>query len=194
MAAADAGADAVGLIFAPSPRRVDERSAREIARSLPPSLMPVGVFVDPGYDDLVRAQEIFPELVCQLHGEETPEFIAAVRAKIIKALHVHPDATDASELERAAASHADSLILFDTKSERARGGTGTAFPWSLIAPLARTRDVIVSGGLTPENVAACIREVRPFGVDVRSGVEMRERKDPQLMREFVRAVREADAA
>lgn len=194
IAAAEAGADAIGLIFAPSPRRITEQTAREIARSLPPDVMPVGVFVNPAHDDLSRVQEIFPHLVFQLHGDETPGFVASVKAKVIKALHVNPDETDASELERVAARHSNSLILFDTKSERERGGTGTAFPWQLIAPIARVREVIVSGGLTPRNVAACIREVRPFGVDVRSGIETDARKDPVLMREFVRSVREANAA
>lgn len=194
MLAMETGADAIGMIFAPSPRRITESAARHIAESLPPFITPVGVFVDPTRDQIVRARDIFPDLVVQLHGEESPSFVSSLDGKIVKTIHVPHDAADADAVESTANRHPRAILLFDTLSNGQRGGTGVTFPWRLIAPLARDRQIIVGGGLTAENVAACIRSVRPFGVDVRSGIETDGRKDPVKMRAFVQAVKESDAA
>lgn len=194
MLAVETGADAIGMIFAPSPRRIVQSEARYIAQRLPPFITPVGVFVNPTREEVARAREIFPDLVLQLHGDESPSFVSSLDGKIIKTIHVDPEAADTQEIERRCNQHPRAIILFDTKREGVLGGTGQAFPWRVIAPIARERQVIVAGGLTPENVSNCVRTVRPFGVDVRSGVESDSRKDPLKMRAFVQAVKDTDAA
>lgn len=191
--AIETGADAIGMIFAPSTRRITESAAKHIAEHLPPFITPVGVFVDPTRDEVARAREIFPDLVVQLHGDESPSFVSSLDGKIIKTIHVAPDATDSAVVERAANEHPRAIMLFDTVSNGQRGGTGVTFPWRTIAPIARERQVIVGGGLTPENVSNCVRTVRPFGVDVRSGIETDGRKDLIKMRAFVQAVKDTDA-
>jgi len=194
MLAVQTGADAIGMIFAPSPRRITESAARHIAERLPPFITPVGVFVNPSLDDIARARAIFPDLVVQLHGDETPSFVSSIDGKVIKTIHVSAEEKDANAVERAANLHPRAILLFDSQVNGARGGTGVSFPWKLIAPIAQERQIIVGGGLTPENVASCVRAVRPFGVDVRSGIETDHRKDSQKMRAFVQAVKESDAA
>lgn len=193
MMALETGADAIGMIFAPSPRRITESAAKHIAEHLPPFITPVGVFVDPTRDDIARAREIFPDLVVQLHGNESPSFVSSVDGKVIKTIHVAHDATDGGAVERAANEHPRAILLFDTIVDGQRGGTGITFPWRTIAPIARERQVIVGGGLTPENVSNCVRTVRPFGVDVRTGIETDKRKDLLKMRAFVQAVKDTDA-
>jgi phosphoribosylanthranilate isomerase len=194
MLAVETGADAIGMIFAPSPRRIAESAAKEIAQHLPPFVSPVGVFVNPSREEIERARSLFPDLIVQLHGDESPSFVSSIDGKVVKAIHVAPDAEDGEAIERAANRHPRAILLFDTKTDASRGGTGQTFPWRLIAPIARERHVIVSGGLTPENVAACVRTVRPYGVDVRSGIESEARKDALKMRAFVKAVKDSDAA
>ena len=194
MIAVQTGADAVGMIFAPSPRRITESAAKHIAERLPPFITPVGVFVNPSHDDIASARAIFPDLVVQLHGDESPSFVSSVDGKVIKVIHVSSDEKDGNAVERAANEHPRAILLFDTAVDGARGGTGVVFPWRLIAPIARERAVMVSGGLTPQNVSNCVRTVRPFGVDVRSGIETDGRKDPLKMRMFVQAVKDTDAA
>ncbi|MBI3997714.1 MAG: phosphoribosylanthranilate isomerase [Armatimonadetes bacterium] len=191
VAAADAGASAIGLIFAPSRRQVSTALARRIAGALPPFVSRVGVVVNAPLDrmrawiDGVRLDAV------QLHGDETPEYCAAVRAlgvTVIKAVQV------AGPLDVAALRALPvAAILLDTHRAGVRGGTGQTFDWTLAAPVARVLPVILSGGLTPENVAAGIRAVRPYGVDVSSGVETEGRKDPDKIRAFIAAVRAVDA-
>jgi phosphoribosylanthranilate isomerase len=194
MLAVETGADAVGLIFAPSPRQVTPAAAREIAQHLPPFVTPVGVFVNPSYDELASAKAIFPDLVYQLHGDESPPFVSSIDGKLIKAIHVDAGSADTAEIESRVEQHPRAIILFDTKVRGVRGGTGVAFSWRAVAPIARRRPVMMSGGLTPENVSNCVRTVRPFGVDVRSGIETDGRKDPLKMRMFVQAVKDTDAS
>jgi phosphoribosylanthranilate isomerase len=194
MMAIETGADAIGMIFAPSPRRITASAAKHIAEQLPPFITPVGVFVDPTRDDIARARDIFPDLVIQLHGDEPPSFVSSVDGKVIKTIHVAQDAADPDAVERAGNEHPRAILLFDTVANGQRGGTGVTFPWRTIAPVARQRQVVVGGGLTPENISNCVRTVRPFGVDVRSGIETDARKDLQKMRAFVQAVKETDAS
>lgn len=193
MLAVETGADAVGMIFAPSPRRITESAAKHIAVHLPPFITPVGVFVDPARDDIARALAIFPDLVIQLHGSESPSFVSSIDGRVIKTIRVDRAATDTQALERAVNEHPRAVILFDTLSAKEAGGTGLPFPWRTVAPIARHRQVIVAGGLSPENVGACIRTIRPYGVDVRSGIESEGRKDRRKMRDFVQAVKDSDA-
>jgi phosphoribosylanthranilate isomerase len=194
MMAIETGADAIGMIFAPSTRRITESAAKHIAERLPPFITPVGVFVDPTRDDIARAREIFPDLVIQLHGDEPPSFVSSLDGKVIKTIHVPHDAAQPSEVERAGNEHPRAILLFDTLVNGQRGGTGMTFPWRTVAPIARERQVVVGGGLTPENVSNCVRTVRPYGVDVRSGIETDGRKDLAKMRAFVQAVKDTDVS
>lgn len=191
--AVEAGADAVGLIFASSPRRVKWDDAREIARRMPAEIEPVGVFVDPSPEDINGVRMLFPRMSVQLSGNETAEFVHRYGERAIKAIHV--DATQGTgDIADACRLYWQALILFDTHYGDLVGGTGRTFPWETVAPIGRERPVVVAGGLTPQNVGDCIRTIRPFGVDVRSGIETNDRKDPEKMAAFVRAVREADAS
>jgi phosphoribosylanthranilate isomerase len=194
MLAVQTGADAIGMIFAPSIRRITESAAKYIAERLPPFITPVGVFVNPSLDDIARARSIFPDLVVQLHGDESPSFVSSIDGKVIKTIHVSSDEADSNAIQRAANQHPRAILLFDTVTSGAIGGTGVSFPWRLVAPIAQEREIIIGGGLTPENIASCLRIVRPFGVDVRSGIETNNRKDPLKMRAFVQAVKDSDAA
>lgn len=193
MLAVQTGADAIGMIFAPSTRRITESAARHIAERLPPFITPVGVFVNPSLEDISRARAIFPDLVVQLHGEESPSFVSSIDGKVIKTIHVAAEEKDGNAIERAANEHPRAILLFDTGMNGARGGTGVTFPWRLIAPIAQERQIMVGGGLTPANVSGCVRTVRPFGVDVRTGIETDNRKDPLKMQAFVKAVKDTDA-
>jgi phosphoribosylanthranilate isomerase len=191
--AVEAGADAIGLIFAPSPRTVRWDDAREIARKMPENVEPVAVFVDPSAGEIDAVSALFPRLSIQLSGAETADFVHRYARRAIKAIRV--DGTqDSDAVTDACRPYSQALILFDTRSGDLEGGTGRTFPWRTVAPIARNRRVVVAGGLTPQNVGECIRTVRPFGVDVRSGIETGNRKDPDKMRAFVRAVREADGS
>lgn len=194
MLAVETGADAIGMIFAPSVRRITEGAAKHIAEELPPFITPVGVFVNPSRDEIARARSIFPDLVVQLHGDESPSYVSSIDGRVIKTIHVDPNAADPAALERAANEHPRAILLFDSAVAGLSGGTGVPFPWKAVAPVARQRQVIVAGGLTPETVAQCIQTARPYGVDVRSGVESGGRKDREKMRAFVRAVKDVDAA
>lgn len=191
--AIDAGADAAGFIFAPSARRIALDAAARIAAAVPPYFSLIGVFIDPTPDELRAAVAAIPRLQLQFSGSEPPELCRTTRTAYAKVIHVDPDAPAALDaLRAAAAAYADGLAMFETVSA-ARGGSGRAFAWSQVAPLARERRVVVSGGLTPENVGRCVAAVGPFAVDVRSGVESGGAKDAVKVRAFVAAVREADA-
>ncbi len=186
----DAGADAFGMIFAPSQRRITFEAAEQIARSAPPGITPVGVFVDPSASEVARFREVFPNALVQLCGNESPAFVRELGDGVIKAVHV--GAGDAAAVAASFLRFAPALVLLDTKRAGAYGGTGETFPWEIVAAPARWHPVLIAGGLTPENVGACVRAIRPFGVDVRSGIESGGRKDVEKMQRFVRAVREND--
>jgi len=185
--AAEAGADAIGLIFAPSRRRVTAAQAREIAAALPPFVTKVGVFVD---EERGRIEESIAACglgAVQLHGAEPPEFCAGFRVPVVKAIRVK----DASSLEQMTAYHVDAFLL-DTFDASALGGTGRTFDWTLAIQAARTHRTILSGGMTPVNVVEALTRVVPYGVDVSSGVETDGRKDHAKIRDFIRRVREWD--
>jgi phosphoribosylanthranilate isomerase len=166
--------------------------ARAIVRSVPPFVSVVGVLVNPG--PALVAEIMALGCVPQFSGDETPEFCAAVaHARYVKAVHFERGVTyTAAGAEAMADRYPDADLLFDSRAGALYGGTGTPFSWPLIEAIARRRRVIVSGGLVPENVAAAVMSVRPFGVDVRTGVERDGVKDRSMMRAFVRAVRETD--
>jgi len=185
--AAEAGADAIGLIFAPSRRRVTAAQAREIAAALPPFVTKVGVFVD---EERGRIEESIAACglgAVQLHGAEPPEFCAGFRVPVVKAIRVK----DASSLEQMTAYQVDAFLL-DGFDASALGGTGRTFDWTLAIQAARTHRTILSGGMTPVNVVEALTRVVPYGVDVSSGVETDGRKDHAKIRDFIRRVREWD--
>ena len=184
--AMEAGADAFGMIFAPSPRRISFESAEQIARHALASIEPVAVFVNPEESLVNQVRTLFPNARLQFSGDEPPDFVAKYGERAIKAVHIDPHATLVAE---RAARFPEATLLLDSRQDGLAGGTGTSFPWEHAIPLAAQRRVVVAGGLTPENVAECVARVRPFGVDVRNGIETNDRKDLAKMREFVRAVR-----
>jgi phosphoribosylanthranilate isomerase len=187
LAAAEAGADAIGLIFAPSRRQVDLAQARRIAASLPPFVARVGVFVNEAFDRLRSLVDGVRLDAVQLHGDETAEYCCAVRdlgVTTIKAIQV------AGPLDVAGVRALPvSAVLLDAYRPGRRGGIGEPFDWRLAAPVAAVVPVILSGGLTAANVAAGIAAVRPYAVDASSGVETDGRKDPAKIHAFVQAAR-----
>lgn len=184
----EAGADALGLNFWPgSPRCVDVPTAREIVEATTDRAQIVGVFVD---FDLARIRAILSDCEiawAQLHGQEPPELVAALLPTAYKALGV----TDGSAVERAREYPGEHLLL-DASVPGMPGGTGRTFDWSIAAEVARERKLTLAGGLNPDNVADAVEQVRPFRVDVASGVESAPgRKDPERVRRFIEAAKNA---
>lgn len=163
-AAVDAGAGAIGFIFWPgSPRFVDPFRARQIAASLPPFVAAVGVFVDQPAEYVSGVASLVRLSAVQLHGRETPADAAALARPVIKAV----------TLDDPAASEWPSniVLLLDAHDPVRKGGTGTTIDWARASAIAAARPAILAGGLTPENVGDAVERVRPFGIDVSSGVE-----------------------
>lgn len=179
------GADAVGFLFAPSPRRVSPATAAEIAHRLPPEILTVGVFRDEDPRSVVRIANRARLRAVQLHGHETPAETRQIREQVgtvIKAFRA-----GSAELEQAREYGAD-IVLVDADQP----GSGRVFDWALAERAAGALPVIVAGGLNPENVAAAIAKTRPWGVDVSTGVESSPgRKDPRLVRDFIAAAHTA---
>jgi len=186
--AAEAGADAIGLLFAESPRRVSVERACEISAALPGNVLKVGVFVDEEPEEILRIAREAGLDVAQLHGDETPEVVAEIRAgglKVMKALRVR----DAEALMEIEGYEAD-LFLLDAYSEKARGGTGERFDWGLAKSLVERGNIVVSGGLGPENVREAIEFFEPYGVDASSSLEDAPgKKNHERVRRFVSAAK-----
>ena len=186
----EAGADALGFIFVErTPRYVAPEAAARIIAGLPPFVTPVGVFWDhaPGHVKAVAEQCGLGAL--QFHGDETPEDLQEYRLPVIKTLKV----AAAADLARMAAYRVSAFLL-DSPSRWSEGEARPPIPWDVAAEAARLHPVLLSAGLTPENVAVAVRRVRPYGVDVNSGVEARPgRKDPARVRRFVAEARAAGA-
>lgn len=187
--AADSGADAIGLIFAPSPRHVDEVRAGEIISSLPKEVLKVGVFVNEEPKEISRlAHQVRLDYV-QLHGDESQQTVADLRSaglKVIKAVRVRNTAF----LEFLGDYEPD-LFLLDAYSEKSRGGTGEKFDWELAKALKGYANILVSGGLTPENVRAAVEFFEPYGVDASSCLEDAPgKKNDERVRRFVSAAKD----
>ena len=189
-AAVDAGADAIGLVFHPgSPRFVTLAQAESLAKALPPYVTPVGLFVNAEPATIAAAVAAIPALVLQFHGDETPAQCAAARRPYLRAARMAPG-FDLLDFARRF-DEAQGLLL-DAHVE-AFGGSGKVFDWSLV-PRGVPHRLVLSGGLHAGNVGSGIRELRPWAVDVSSGVESsRGVKDAARIRRFCDAVREADA-
>lgn len=184
------GADAVGFVFAPSPRQVTPGTARDIARRLPPEILTVGVFRDQGSRFVIETTQFAQLRGVQLHGHETPAEAERVRP-YCQALIVAFPAGDPG-LAHVDDYGADAILL-DSHAP----GSGEVFDWSLAEGAPTNRRLILAGGLDADNVAAGIAEVRPWGVDVSSGVEVDGqpgRKDPLKVQAFIHAVRDAAPA
>jgi phosphoribosylanthranilate isomerase len=202
IAAAHAGADAIGLNFWPgTPRRVSLDQARAIIDALPAFVTVVGLFVDPQPEAVRAAMAALPLELLQFHGDESPEFCASFGRSYIKAVPVRPGI---DLLQYAARFNAAHGLLFDAFVPGGLpGGTGKRFDWTQLPPQLTdpmSRRLILSGGLTPQNVAAAVRQLHPWGVDVSSGVEVTEAdgeprrgiKSATKIVAFIREVRSAD--
>jgi phosphoribosylanthranilate isomerase len=188
-AAVDAGVDAVGFVFAESPRRVTADAARRLVLGLPPHVLRVGVFVDENPAEIARVVAAAELDRVQLHGFEDPMVRELVGTRVLKAFR----ARDAHVLDEISTWGADAFLL-DAWSPQAAGGSGTTFDWSLAKRAGEFGRMILAGGLTPANVGRAIAQAHPFGVDVSSGIEAAPGvKDPAKIRAFVDAVRAADA-
>jgi phosphoribosylanthranilate isomerase len=187
-AAADLGAAAIGFVFAPaSPRAITPEAARAIAATLPPFLQRVGVFVDLPVAEVRRIAGHVGLDAVQLHGRERPDDAASAWPRVIKAL-----ARDGDPAVEAAAWPAAVTLLIDAATGDAPGGTGQLADWPAAAILARQRRLVLAGGLTADNVGQAIAAVRPYAVDVSSGIETRPgEKSVARMRAFARAVDDA---
>ncbi len=187
LAAARAGADAIGLVFvAKSPRHVTPRQAHEIARALPPFVSTVALFVNPSIAEVEAVVKTARPDVLQFHGEESPAFCRAFGMPYLKAFRIRPGV----DLLQSAAAYSDAQgWLLDAWSEAAHGGTGERFDWELI-PRDLPRPWVLAGGLTPGNVAEAVRATRPWAVDVSSGVEASKGiKDAALIAAFIKEAR-----
>ena len=189
-AAVEAGADAVGFVFyAGSPRHVPVERAAELARGLPPFVTPVGLFVNADGKDIDRAVQAIPGLVLQFHGDETPDACRDARRPYLRAVRM----TRQTDLLDWARRFADAQALLLDAHVEGYGGGGKVFDWSLVVRDLPCR-VVLSGGLHAGNVTDGILRLRPWAVDVSSGVEAAKGiKDAAAMRRFCDAVREADA-
>lgn len=180
-AAVKAGTDAIGFVFAPSKRQITVEKAHELAKDIPSAVLKVGIFVNPTQEEIERAYREVPLDVIQFHGNETPDFIQSTNHPSIKALSIRSE----EDVERAK-QYDTNFFLFDAP----QAGSGITFDWQLMKGHEVPQEkVILAGGLNPENVAEAIHRVKPYMVDVSSGVERQGRKDEQLIRAFIQAAK-----
>jgi phosphoribosylanthranilate isomerase len=191
VAAVEAGADAVGFVlYERSVRHVDLAHAAALSRGLPAFVTPVLLFVDAAPQAIAEAVAAVPHALLQFHGSETPEDCARWQRPYLRAIAMHEGV---ALLDFAARFHNAAAILVDAPVQ-GHGGGGKVFDWSLLRGVVVPTPVVLSGGLNAANVIDGVLQVRPFAVDVSSGVErIRGQKDPDLIRSFCEAVREADA-
>ena len=187
IAAAEAGADMIGLMFYEgSPRNISLAQAAEIARALPPFVLKVGVFVNPEPEFVLSAIGTCGLNLLQFHGDETSEFCTQFSLMSVKALRVQ-NADSLATLEK----YATDAFLLDAYSKSGLGGTGEKFNWDIaVAAQKFGKPIFLAGGLKPENVADAVRQVQPFAVDVSSGVESAPgKKDAAKVKAFIQAAK-----
>ncbi|HKT35211.1 MAG TPA: phosphoribosylanthranilate isomerase [Nitrospira sp.] len=194
LAAVEAGADALGFIFyEKSPRYVVPAVAAGIIAELPPLVTPVGVFVNEGVATVRSIMDSCGIAMAQLHGDEPASYCRELSRPAMKALRLKDRGRLLALAEYKGRGGVRGFVL-DTFSEVVYGGTGRIADWNLAAEVAKTTPILLAGGLTPENVMEAIRAVRPYGVDVSSGVEsVPGKKDHTKMRAFLEAVRVVSA-
>lgn len=186
--AVEMGVDALGFIFTPSPRQITPEKARDIIRSIPPFVQTIGVFVDEDHATIRRIIHFCGLDLVQLHGDESPEACDELMPYTIKAFYLK----DESSLQSIKTYYGKiRALLFDTYTEIKRGGTGKIFDWGLaIRGKALGMPIILSGGLKPSNIEKAISTVKPYAVDVSSGIEGRPgKKNPFLMKELMETIR-----
>jgi len=189
LAAQALGADAIGLVFAKSPRGVEKEQAREIVQALPPFVHLVGVFVDEEKSVIEDIADFCRLTVLQFHGSESPEYCAGFGRLVIKAFRI----SQREDIECLKPYQGKvSAFLLDTYHPVLAGGTGQAFDWDMAKEAGKIGPIILAGGLNPDNIKAAIRAVKPYAVDVSSGVEMTPgKKDHDKMRLFIERVQQA---
>jgi phosphoribosylanthranilate isomerase len=182
--AVEAAADALGFVFFQgSPRYISPEQAAVIIRCLPPFVQTVGLFVNEEPATVNSVADLCGLDLVQLHGEESPDYCAAINRRIIKAFRVK----DVSSLDDLA-NYRVAACLLDAWSSAAHGGTGTTFNWEIAARAAASQCIILAGGLTPENIAEALATVHPYAVDVSSGVESAPgKKDAGKLSRFIRS-------
>lgn len=184
LCAVNAGADFVGFMFAPSRRRISLEKATELSTYVPNHVKKVGIFVNPTEQEVKEAFNLAKLDYVQYHGNENPTFIEKLGYPSIKAFSIRTQ----EDVEKAIKYNVD-YYLFDAPGTDFAGGSGKVFDWSLLDELSIPREkVILAGGLNAGNVPQAIQQVRPFGVDVSSGVERNGAKSCELIREFIQAV------
>ena len=186
-AAVEYGADALGFVFAKSPRQVTKEHARDIVKNLPPFVSPVGVFVDEQIDTLKEICDFCGIQTVQLHGNEQPSYLKELEGyKLIKAFRVKEE-----EDLKPLANYKPHAFLLDSYVKGVMGGTGVPFKWEIARQAHKYGIIILSGGLTPENVKEAIQMVKPYAVDVSSGVESSPgKKDTLLVKRFIANAKE----
>jgi phosphoribosylanthranilate isomerase len=185
--AAEAGADAIGLMFyTASPRHISVKAAAEVVRNLPPTVLRTGVFVDPNPEDVFAAIMACGLNLLQFHGAETPEFCQQFGILTMKAFRIQ----NAESLASLPSFGTDAFLL-DSHVPGKAGGTGETFNWNFAIEAKKIgRPIFLAGGLTANNVAEAVQTVQPYGVDVSSGVETSPGiKDPEKIRAFITAAR-----
>jgi len=205
-----AGADFIGVIFAESQRRASLEQACAIRSRLGPRIpvldadaavvtqacyaagrpLLVGVFADQPPEEINRIAAVADLDLVQLSGNEHPALVGRLNRLVLRVLHVGPDDTPEG-LRTEAARKPPTITLLDTKDSALKGGSGRPFDWSIAAAVAAQRPLMLAGGLTPENVAGAVAQVRPWAVDVSSGVETDGRKDPAKITAFIAAAAHA---
>lgn len=189
------GVDALGFIFADvSPRRIEPDKAREIVSALPPFVDAVGVFVNEELDVVNDIVKYCGLTMVQLHGNESPQFCAAVKGRVIKTFSIRPE-TSLSETNPFYDPYLEVVngFLVDTYHEKVAGGTGQVFDWELLKKNRPAGPLILAGGLNPDNIEEAVRQVRPFAVDVNSGVEIAPGvKDIAKVERLIETVRATD--
>ena len=187
--AVELGADAVGMVFAPSPRRVKREKAKSINDELPASVKKVGVFVNETLEEVKKIVDLCRFDIIQLHGDENIKDFRCIRKDIIKTIHIGKNNI---EEEISKINKDIDYLLFDTYIKGLAGGSGKSFQWEKVIKFKELDiPIILSGGLTPQNVREAINAVKPFGVDVSSGVEdYPGKKDFQKLEEFLRNAKE----
>ncbi|MDD5773286.1 MAG: phosphoribosylanthranilate isomerase [bacterium] len=187
LACIDYGADAIGFVFAESPRRIDRSRCKEIVDRLPPFITTVGLFANQPQKEVDETVKYLHLDILQFHGDESPEFCSNFNKRIIKAFRIS-DKNDLKKLD----NYKVSAYLLDSYDSKKLGGTGKTFDWGLIKGIKNKR-IILAGGLTPDNVGEAIRECLPYGVDVSSGVEKSPGiKDHKKIKKFIEAVKRND--
>jgi phosphoribosylanthranilate isomerase len=188
LACAEAGVDALGFVFAASPRRVTPEQAVAIIRELPPHILRFAVFVEETPAEIARVLQLTDVDRIQIHGFEEPTVHEVCGTRVVKVFRAR-DETVLPEIEESRPA----MFLLDTWKRDAAGGTGERFDWAIAKRTRSLGRLVLAGGLTPDNVGDAIREVRPFGVDVSTGIETSPGvKNAAKIRAFIEAVRAAD--